>query len=258
LTISGSQTHGAGASLNADGGTVNLNSNPGVSGSAAGSPLTLGINGSKVVLGTSVDLKELSVAYAAPGTQTLDLNSPVSGGGLLRAVRVYSSSLDSTRSDLWDAIVNANNGSASDPLDGIIDSHLHANSGIGIAKMSNHVLIRPTRIGDLNLDGSVTISDFIDLASHFNQVGTATWQEGDLNYDHNVTIADFIDLASNFNSSYSGQTWGISEMEGNILAEFAEGHGVPEPGMLGLVLCAAGWLGRRRRDHRPAQPDLRL
>ena len=43
-----------------------------------------------------------------------------------------------------------------------------------------------------------TISDFIDLASHFG-ASSATWQMGDVNYDGSVTISDFIDLASNFN-----------------------------------------------------------
>jgi len=57
--------------------------------------------------------------------------------------------------------------------------------------------------GDLNRDREVTISDFIDLASHFNQF-PATWSEGDLNYDNAVTISDFIDLASNFNQSLAG------------------------------------------------------
>ena len=54
-----------------------------------------------------------------------------------------------------------------------------------------NLLIRPTIAGDLNLDGVVTISDFIDLASNFNQLGV-TWQEGDINYDGAVTISDLI------------------------------------------------------------------
>jgi hypothetical protein len=54
--------------------------------------------------------------------------------------------------------------------------------------------------GDLNRDRAVTISDFIDLASKFNQPATK-WSDGDLNYDGQVTISDFIDLASNFNKT---------------------------------------------------------
>src|SRR5204863_190872 len=79
-------------------------------------------------------------------------------------------------------------------------------SRIGIAKLSDlhgdpYLLIRPTRIGDLNLDGTVTISDFIDLSSNFGQSGpNITWQEGDLNYDSAVTISDFIELSANFGS----------------------------------------------------------
>ena len=48
----------------------------------------------------------------------------------------------------------------------------HGGSELGIAvKVDAHgdpyVLMRPTRAGDLNLDGLVTIADFINLAAHF-------------------------------------------------------------------------------------------
>jgi hypothetical protein len=111
------------------------------------------------------------------------------------------------------------------------------------------VIVRTTRIGDLNLDGTVTISDFIDLASNFNSTGpTVTWQEGDLNGDGSVTISDFIDLAANFNSAYSGLAGGTSAADLQTLAGFAASNGVdpsvigsavPEPGTLGLVLVGA-------------------
>jgi len=56
--------------------------------------------------------------------------------------------------------------------------------------------------GDLNLDGTVSIADFITLASNFNKTN-ATWADGDLNGDGIVSISDFIDLASHFNQSIS-------------------------------------------------------
>jgi len=111
----------------------------------------------------------------------------------------------------------------------------------------DEVLVRYTRIGDLNLDGTVTISDFIDLASHFNTIGGATWQMGDVNYDGSVTISDFIDLASNFNQSVSGEALGISEEDAAMLSDFASSH-VPEPATLTLVLGVAFLMQRRLRS----------
>jgi len=124
---------------------------------------------------------------------------------------------------------------------------------IGVATVADAhgdqaVTVRATKLGDLNLDGSVTIADFIDLAAHFNQPGM--WQEGDLNYDGTITIADFIDLAANFNQSYSGETWPISGEDQQLLSSFAAsiGAAVPEPGIMSLSLLATfGLLARRRR-----------
>src|SRR6185295_10040911 len=128
--------------------------------------------------------------------------------------------LSGAKSALSAAFRNANAAGAADPLDGIIDSGLHSGSAIGIAVTGDHVTIRATRVGDLNLDGTVSISDFIDLASNFNTTNR-TWQEGDLNNDGSVTISDFIDLASNFNGSYTGSIGTISPEDQLTLASFA-------------------------------------
>jgi len=63
-----------------------------------------------------------------------------------------------------------------------------------------------------------------------------------------VTISDFIDLASNFNQSVSGDALPISAEESAMLAQFAADHGasaVPEPStlLLGILIAA----GARRR-----------
>jgi hypothetical protein len=67
----------------------------------------------------------------------------------------------------------------------------------------NSVLIRYTTVGDLNLDKTTSIADFIDLSANFNSPGG--WRQGDLNYDKQVTISDFIDLSSNFGQALSGE-----------------------------------------------------
>jgi hypothetical protein len=174
----------------------------------------------------------------------------------LHAVRIYAADLNAAKASLAAAIRNANAAGVADPLDGIVDSGLHTGSKIGIAITGDHVTIRPTRVGDLNLDGQVTISDFIDLAANFN-TSNKTWQEGDLNYDGSVSISDFIDLASNFNATYAGAPAAINPQDQLTLASFASsvgvdpaiiGSAVPEPASLSLLaLGAAGLLRRRRR-----------
>jgi T5SS/PEP-CTERM-associated repeat protein len=137
-------------------------------------------------------------------------------------------------------------------LGSMLNTGTFHSSFMGIGGLDgDEVLIRYTRIGDLNLDGTVTISDFIDLASHFNMASGVTWQDGDVNYDGSVSISDFIDLAANFNTSISGATmpWNGSDLA--MVNEFAASIGaaaVPEPGAMAalatglLLLC-----GRRNK-----------
>ena len=269
LTLSGPQTHQSGASLTINNLRLLSNSNAGApaeasstavrkiagalasASTAASAPLAITISGgpgvfmSTLTLGASQDLNSLTINYMDEGTQAVDLNSNETE---FHALRIHGGDLDGAKSTLAAAIQNARiNG------EGIYDSGLHAGAAIGIAKLvdahgDDYVLIRPTRIGDLNLDGAVSISDFIDLASHFNSIGG--WQEGDLNGDALVTISDFIDLASNFNTVYVGSALPISAADQLALDAFAAAHGVslvPEPASLTILLGAA-FLRRRRRQ----------
>jgi autotransporter-associated beta strand protein len=259
VTVAGAQQHGAGSALVVTKGRLNLNSNAGATG--AGN-LALRVTGNAqneaaaVALGSHQDVKELVVASGDAGTQTLDLNSPVASGGF-NQINVYAADLTGAKIALYDSIVRANAANAADPFDGIIDSNKHAGANIGLAQIGDHISIRSTRTGDLNLDGTVTIADFLGLAGKFNTVGTATWQDGDLNYDRSVTIADFLALAGNFNSSYTGSLGEASAEDFQLLASFASSHGVdpsvigsavPEPATLSLLAVGAiGLMGRRRR-----------
>lgn len=95
------------------------------------------------------------------------------------------------------------------------------------------VLVRYTRQGDANLDGTTGIADFSRLAANFNLAGN--WSKGDFNYDGTTGIADFSLLAANFNLAAAGDS------------AAARGGVVPEPGVgvaaLALIALAAG---RRR------------
>jgi hypothetical protein len=81
--------------------------------------------------------------------------------------------------------------------------------------------------GDINLNGTVNISDFGILQTSFNQSGKH-WQDGDLNGNGTVNITDFGILQTNFNQS-------LPPAPGA-----GGGAAVPEPGS--LVLLAIGTL----------------
>jgi probable HAF family extracellular repeat protein len=182
--------------------------------------------------------------------QIFDVATPPESGAI-NSIRVYNGD----KAEFWYSIMNANRNGAPDSHNGIYDSGqiYHPGSGIGLGQFTDtagdsYLLIRITRMGDVNLDGQVSIADFLALASHFNSTGT--WQEGDLNYDGMITIADFIALASNFGTSYSGEAVAIGEGDVAMLADFAAAHGVPEP--TGVMVMLAGVtleLRRRRGDH---------
>jgi hypothetical protein len=59
------------------------------------------------------------------------------------------------------------------------------------------VLVRYTRAGDANLDGTVNLLDFNRLAGSFG-ASNALWSQGNFNYDNETNLLDFNLLASNF------------------------------------------------------------
>jgi hypothetical protein len=73
---------------------------------------------------------------------------------------------------------------------------------MGQAVDDTSILVRYTRAGDANLDGTVNLSDFNRLAGGFGATD-AYWTQGEFNYDQSVTLADFNLLAGNFGQSVS-------------------------------------------------------
>jgi probable HAF family extracellular repeat protein len=236
IEISGPQSHSPGASLLITRGHLLLSSN-------AGSNLVLSIASNpdaapaRVRFHSDQDLAGLSIDFASPGLQTLDLFG--------HTLSIHAADLASAKSSLLAALRNAK----TNPNDGLTDSTLSANATIALLEFPDQLLLQQALTGDLNIDGQVTIADFIQLAAHFDMSGPQlSWTDGDLNHDTAVTIADFIDLASNFGASYSGDVSGISPSDLAMLNNFASSHSaplVPEPNCLLLFFSLAPLLRRR-------------
>ncbi len=239
LVLSGAQNHGANSQLKMTEGTLHLANN-------LGPAARLAITGNStstdalVILDSDQDLSQLTITTGDAGNQALDLSSPTVSGAF-RSLRIHAADLFAAKANLWALIRQT-------PGEGIYDFSLasHPNSAVGLAAIGNAVIIRPTRIGDVNLDGLVTIADFIDLSSNFGH-SNVTWQEGDLNGDGLVTIGDFIDLAANFGRSYAGEAMAIPQADQQLLDAFAASHGVPEPASFGSLLLASLAARRPRR-----------
>ena len=73
---------------------------------------------------------------------------------------------------------------------------------MGQAVDDTSILVRYTRYGDANLDGTVNLADFNRLAGSFGATD-AYWTQGDFNYDQTANLQDFNLLAGNFGQTVS-------------------------------------------------------
>ena len=104
---------------------------------------------------------------------------------------------------------------------------------------STAALLRLTRYGDANLDGTVNLADFNRLAANFGQ-SSAFWHQGEFNYAGTVNLSDFNRLAANFGHSAAGPD--VTPADWAALAA-----AIPEPSVATLISRAAFVAMRRRR-----------
>jgi autotransporter-associated beta strand protein len=159
-------------------------------------------------------------------------------------------------------LISGRNGGTWAGTTGITSSAAAANShyAIGYADGADHIVaglssgqieLKYTLLGDADLDGVVTGSDFTALVGNLGKSGRV-WDQGDFEYSGSVTGSDFTDLVGNLGKSATGADVVLPAADYAAIDAFAAANGlmadVPEPATIGLmVLGGIGALGRRRR-----------
>jgi hypothetical protein len=287
VNINGDQLHGLNSTLQVNAGMVNLNTDGGMNnGGTPVNNLTLSVNnGASVNLGVTQHLSQVSingngqVKLSITAPKVLEVTSVSALGGKLdltsnRLIVDYGAGFGSSMSSVRQQIISGYN--ASGTLwtgNGIMSSTAAGspfNMGIGYAESSdvlgptggvfggenvdgNSVLVRYTKLGDVNLDGSVDFLDLARLAQNYNTtVSSLTdswWARGDFNYDGVVDFNDLAKLAQNYNTALPGgaaPVSGSADFASDLAAAFAQ---APEPGTIGVlgVLGLGAMLRRGRR-----------
>jgi hypothetical protein len=292
-TVNGTTTVNPGSTLNLNGGTFSTQAlvnhgTLGLSGTMSGAM----VNNASLLITGNTSLGNISgtgnlIVGTASTRGFLQLNS---GSGTI-AQSGLTINTGSTV-DIANNVLQINYGSEADPAStirsylvsgynadgqsgvwqgtGIISSVAAANPTgltIGYADGGNAVDVADTGIapgeieiectvpGDINLSGSVDLSDLIILANNFGETGS-DWAEGDVNYDGNVDLSDLVIVASDFGASLSSIQ--ASDFSDSFAAEWqlslAEVHGaevsVPEPASMALAVVATAGLLARIRNHK--------
>jgi hypothetical protein len=254
LTISGPQTHGAGAVLIANAGVVNLNSD-------GGQNLFLQAN-APVNFGSSQHLSVLNVGGGAKatlnagGNKVLVTNQPTIAGttgvwtGTIDVAdndAVFRSTAANKASDftrLYDQVKfgfgggnwagrgitsssAATNASANTGLSLVDNTLLGLTTFSGEAVNANSILLKYTYYGDVDQNGQVDPDDLTVFANNFGRAAGATQVDGDIDFNGAVNADDLTVFANNF-------LRGV----GNPLAT-PRVQAVPEPATIVLTALAA-------------------
>jgi autotransporter-associated beta strand protein len=121
----------------------------------------------------------------------------------------------------------------------------------GVAVSADCVVVKYTWIGDMDLDGKVTVNDYLEFLQYYAAPPPAeniSWMTGDFNYDGLINVNDYLLLLG----GYDAQTGPLAADE-QVMMSFAL---APEPATLAMLALGAGLVLRRRRAVSSAPSSL--
>jgi hypothetical protein len=253
MNVSGTQAHGADATLLVSQGPMTFDSDAG--GALAVAANNLGI----VTFNSAQHLASLNLSGGASASVT-----PGGGGGGKTITTPSLSIAAPSHLDLADNTllvpggdVGSWNGSAYTGLTalvasgrnggtwdgpGIITSAGSANvTTLGVAQIGGDAVVKFTYGGDANFDGKINVDDYGKIDFNVNLPGASGWINGDFNYDGKINVDDYGII--DFNISVQGPPLTATQHVARLSV-------VPEPCAPALLLGSVLWRRRSRRRRR--------
>jgi T5SS/PEP-CTERM-associated repeat protein len=204
--------------------------------------------GSLSITGGTFDLADNDLILHATDVATMTaLLKAGYNGGLWNGSGIISS----------EALLAGHSGQGLGILSGANYLALHAGSPLldGQTVLPTDVVVKYTYLGDLNLDGAITASDYaqIDAAYLLHPNSGNTWINGDLNFDGKITAADYALMDNAYahrNAALAATMIALHTQEfGAPYTSALAAAAAPEPASLSLLaLGAAALLVRRRKS----------
>jgi hypothetical protein len=116
------------------------------------------------------------------------------------------------------------------------------------AAAPNTVLLRYTKTGDSNLDGTVNLTDLLNLLNSYGQTGK-DWSQGDVNYDGTVNLTDLLELLNTY-----GQVANTSLNASVIAPQAATAPAMTAPAEPAVTVSSPGLPGGSGNDPVVAEP----